>query len=187
MKRSDRGNRVFRERSLQPFTDKQIELAHDLRRPGCDRDRERAFVRRGAGAHRGTCRILQQQTATADVLKVISRSTFDLQTVLQTLVESAAPAVRGRSRRTITRQTKASILSRRNLWLFANSRIIRDITGQPERAQHTGRALLERQDHPNPRRPGRSRIHLRRSQATWADFARSSPCRCCAKEHPSAC
>ena len=58
--------------TVRPFTDKQIELVTDLRRPGGDRDRERAAVRGGAARTRELTEALEQQTATADILRVIS-------------------------------------------------------------------------------------------------------------------
>ena len=68
------GTIVVYRQEVRPFADKQIDLVKELRQPGRDRHRERAPVGRVARANRDLEELLQQQTATADVLKVISRS-----------------------------------------------------------------------------------------------------------------
>jgi hypothetical protein len=73
-----------------PFTDTQIALLQTFADQAVIAHRERAPVQRAGGANRDLTEALEQQTATAEILRVISGSPTDLQPVLHAVAESAA-------------------------------------------------------------------------------------------------
>ena len=123
-------------REVRPFTDKQSAMLQNFAN-------QTVIAIEKARLLKELRESLQQQTVTADMLKVISRSILDLQTVLQTLVESAARLCEA-DQATITRQIDG-VFYRAEFFGFPREFMdyVRDIPITADRGSVSGRALLE--------------------------------------------
>ena len=137
------GIALLMRKTVRPFTDNQIDLVETFADQAVIAIENVRLFDEVQARTAELSDALQQQTATAEVLKVISRSAFDLHTVLQTLVEAAAKLCEA-DQGTIARE-QAGVFVRAASYGFSPEfvELVKDLPVAPERGSATGRALLE--------------------------------------------
>jgi two-component system, NtrC family, sensor kinase len=134
---------ILRRTEVNPFSDKQIDLLQTFANQAVIAIGNARLFEEVQAKTRDLTVSLQQQTATSDVLKVISRSSVDLETVLDTLLETVARLCRADQALMYRRKDdKYHLVAVRGLSAEATEFILANPFA-PDRGTAAGRAVLE--------------------------------------------